>query len=803
MKNLVKKISVLLGILSIVLLFTVCSGGEKTDFPIESVPFTSVKVTDQFWVPKIQRNYKVTIPIAINQVYAHGAVNNFKIAGGLMKGKFQTDYPFNDTDIYKLIEAASYSLQTMPDSILEAQLDTLIYYISLAQEPDGYIYTSRTIDPENPHPWADSTRWTGAAKGFEGSHELYNCGHFFEAATAHYAATGKRNMLDLAIKTADLLVKDFGPGKLEIAPGHQVVEMGLVKMYEVTGKKEYLDLSKFFLDVRGPGGEEYSQAHLKVVDQREPVGHAVRATYMYSAMADIAKLYQDSSYFNVLAAIWEDLVTKKMYVTGGIGSGGGNEGFDPPYILPNMKAYCETCSSVGNIFWNYRMFMSEGDSKYYDVLERTLYNAFLSGVSLSGDRFFYPNVLESIGQHQRFGWDRTACCPPNLARLIPSIPGYIYAKTQDAVYVNLYMSNTASFLLGNHEIEMIQQTRYPWDGKIEITINPETEQNFALKLRVPGWIRNEVLPGDLYAFTDDLVSEFTIRVNNKNQRYKVTDGYAVIRRNWKKGDIVQIEFLMNPRKIKGHEKIKANRGKIALQRGPIVYAVEWPDAKDDKVCSLIFEKDQEFSSEYRPELLDGVVVLKGKARAARYTLDKTIKYDEEQKIILIPYYAWNNRGPGEMMVWLPINDSSIRPLPAPTIASTSKVSGSNESRTIVAVNDQLLPENSIDRSWPFYHWWPDTATTEWIQYDFESTKTISSCKVYWYDDGPFGGCRIPVKWELEYKSGNTWKSIKTEYPVVKDGWSIASFNPVKATALRMKIRLPEKFSAGIHEWVVK
>jgi uncharacterized protein len=785
-----------------ILVSTSCSKMEKQNSPIEAVPFTSVNITDEFWSQKIRTNREVTIPIAIEQCYSTGRVNNFKIAGGLMEGKYQTQMPFDDTDIYKLIEAASYSLQNIPDPILEARLDTLITYVGLAQEDDGYLYTGRTIDPAHPHPWADSVRWLGAAKGFYGSHELYNCGHLFEAATAHYAATGKRSFLEVAIKTADLLVKDFGPGKLEFGPGHQVVEMGLVKMYRATGKKEYLELSKFFLDVRGPGGEEYSQAHQKVIDQREPVGHAVRATYMYSAMADIANLYQDTTYTHALEAIWNDLVSKKIYVTGGIGSGGGNEGFDEAYKLPNMAAYCETCASVGNIYWNQRMFLNDGTAKYVDVLERTLYNGFLSGVSLSGDRFFYPNVLESIGQHQRGKWFGTACCPPNVARTLPSVPGYVYAKDANGIYVNLYIANEAKIDIKGKEIAITQQTKYPWEGDVKITVNPAENTKFELHLRIPGWAHNQVLPSDLYSFVDGLGAKYEISVNGEKVDIAENDGYVVISRKWKTADEVQISFNMEPRIIEANEKVAADQGKIAVQRGPILYTAEWPDVKDGKVLSLIFDKSQKFTSEYKADFLGGVTVVKGKAKSVQAAQGGGVTYGEQQEINLIPYYSWNNRGAGEMMVWLPVSEDHVRPMPLPSIASNSKVSGSRDNKTIVSVNDQLLPENSIDHNWPFYHWWPINNSWQWIQYDFEGESTISSSDVYWFDDQPFGGCAVPDAWELEYKKGNQWIPIKADYPIVKDGWSKTTFKPIKATGLRLKVKLSEKLSAGVHEWVV-
>jgi len=780
-----------------------CTTREQTNTqPIMPVPFTAVKLTDNFWAPKIKTNFEVTIPIAIGQCYSTGRVDNFKVAGKLKKGKFATEYPFDDTDIYKLIEAASYSLQTIPDKQLEAQLDTLIYYVGKAQEPDGYLYTNRTIDSVHTHPWAGNKRWE---KDPELSHELYNCGHLYEAAVAHYQATEKRELLDIAIKNANLLLKDFGPDKLHIYPGHQVVEMGLVKLYNVTGKKEYLELAKFFLDVRGPGGDEYNQAHQKVVEQSEPVGHAVRATYMYSGMADIAAIYNDTSYYNATQRIWKNLVTQKMYITGGIGSGGGNEGFDPPYVLPNMSAYCETCASVGDIFWNQRMFLHDGDGKFYDVLERTLFNSLLSGVSLSGDRFFYPNVLESFGQHQRSAWFGCACCPPNVARLLPSVPGYIYATTEKDIYVNLFMDNTAKFAFGGSDIEMVQKTNYPWDGSVEVSVNPVEKKKFTLRIRIPGWARNEVLPGNLYTYSDGLKPKAVLKVNGKAVKPKIEKGYAVISRSWQKGDKVTIELPMDVRKVVADNRVQADKGKIAIERGPLVYCAEWPYTSGGRVLNLLFDEKADFTAAFNDTLLRGIEVVKTTAKPAKYNLKKEIEKGESQEITLIPYYAWNNKGAGEMAVWLPVSDSSVRPSPAPTVASRSKITASTPTKALMAINDQYEPKNSIDREWPFYHWWPKNNSLEWVQYDFGEEATVSSAKVYWFDDEPFGGCRIPEKWFIEYQAGNDWKQVKDkgDYLIAKDKWNVIEFEPVKTTAMRLKVKLPKEFSAGVHEWVVE
>lgn len=795
-------------IILIIITLAACTKNDKDrkqNSGIEPIPFTQVTINDAFWAPKIKTNYEVTIPIAINQCYSSGRVDNFKIAGGLMEGKYQTDYPFDDTDIYKLIEAASYSLQNFPDPALESRLDTLIHFIAKAQEPDGYLFTSRTIDPQNPHPWADSTRWTAAAKGFYGSHELYNCGHLYEAAVAHYAATGKKTLLNVAIKNADLLVKDFGPGKLEFGPGHQIVEMGLIRLYHTTGKKDYLQLAKFFLDVRGPDGEEYCQAHQKVTDQTEPVGHSVRATYMYSAMADIAALYNDSSYLHALTTIWSDLVNKKTYITGGIGSGGGNEGFDAAYELPNMSAYCETCASVGNIFWNKRMFLYDGDAKYYDMLEKTLYNSFLSGVSLSGDRFFYPNVLESMGQHKRSAWFGCACCPPNVARLLPSLPGYIYAQKENEVYVNLFIGSEANLAIQGDSIHLLQETNFPWDGNVNLKLITKKEIPITLKIRIPHWAQEKVLPGDLYAFVDQKETEYSIILNGKPVQYNLDKGYAVINRKWKPEDNLHIVFPMEPQPVVANDSVKADRGKFSIQRGPIVYVAEWADVKNGKVLNLIFEKNQEFKTEYKTDFLSGVSIVNAKARAAVANQNGDVEYQEVQEIQLIPYYSWNNRGPGEMMVWLPYNENSIRPLPYPSIASTSKVSCSVPASALIAVNDQLLPTSSNDHQFPFTHWYPLNDTTIWVQYDFVKQEKITSSKIYWFDDGPFGGCRIPQDWEIRYKSGNLWLPIKTtsSYTLSKDDWDKVDFEPIKTSALRLYIELPKNYSTGLHEWVVK
>jgi DUF1680 family protein len=630
------------------------------DYPIRPVPFTSVKVEDSFWAPRIKKNHDVTIPIAIDHCYSTGRVDNFLIAAKLKPGKFMTQYPFDDTDIYKIIEGASYSLQTFPDKKLEARIDTLIQYIQLAQEPDGYLYTCRTINPESPHPWTGKNRWE---KDPEGSHELYNCGHLYEAAVAHFTATGKRTLLDVALKNADLLCRDFGPGRFAYYPGHQIVEMGLVKLFRITGKREYLDLTTFFLDAR-KNGSEYNQAHKPVSEQTEPVGHAVRATYMYSGMTDAAALAGKSEYVPALDAIWGNLLKNKIYITGGIGAEAGHEGFSAPYVLPNLKAYNETCASIGMVYWSHRMFLLKGDARYMDVLERLLYNGMLSGVSLSGDRFFYPNPLESDGHYERSAWFGCACCPSNVCRFIPSVPGYAYATAENRVYVNLFIQGSASIPLGTSTVGIIQQTDYPWNGKIVLKVKPAKSAVFEILIRIPGWAQNEPLPGDLYSFGEKSGEGFTIRVNGQSPQFELEKGYAVLKRKWKKNDAIELSLPMPVRRILANPNVKDDVGKAALQRGPMVYCAEWPDFSEKRLSNIILSKNAILNTEFRPDLLGGVTVIKGRAMAFKRTETDTIQ--SETDFTAIPYYAWANRGKGEMEVWIPFDVAALRPLDTPS-----------------------------------------------------------------------------------------------------------------------------------------
>jgi DUF1680 family protein len=515
------------------------------DYPVKPVPFTAVRFTDTFWLPRIERNRAVTIPFAFEKSEESKRIYHFERAATVLRGEPLADksppgYPFDDSDVFKVIEGAAYTLSVERDPKLEAYLDALIAKIAAAQEPDGYLYTTRTIDPANPHPWAGKKRWELEE---DDSHELYNLGHLYEAAVAHYQATGERSLLDVAIRSAELLDRTFGPGKQSIWPGHQVTEMGLVKLYRATSDARYLNLARFMLDARGSDGSSharpYNQSHKPVVEQDEAIGHAVRATYMYSGMADVAALTGEPAYVQAIDRIWEDVVTQKLYVTGGIGATSRGEAFGKDYELPNMSAYNETCAAVGNDFWNHRLFLLHADARYLDVMERTLYNGLLSGVSLDGKLFFYPNPLESSGQHQRSPWFGVACCPGNITRFLASLPGYAYAQQRGSVYVNLFVPSTADVALdGGPTVGLVQETRYPWDGTVRIAVNPKTPARFALHVRVPGWARNEPVPGDLYRFADTSSELVLLKVNGAAVPLELAKGFARVERQWKKGDTV-------------------------------------------------------------------------------------------------------------------------------------------------------------------------------------------------------------------------------------------------------------------------
>lgn len=772
-------------------------------YPIDPVPFTSVKVTDQFWGQRLKANREVTIPLAFSKCEETGRYDNFVKAAHPSEDYKVGGYSFDDTDVYKTIEGASYLLQTYPDKKLKKYIDSVLVIVAAAQEPDGYLFTARTMNPKHPHEWAGSRRWE---KVEELSHEFYNLGHMVEGAIAHYQATGQRNFLDIAIRYADCVCREIGdnPGQQVRVPGHQIAEMALAKLYTVTGDRKYLDQAKFFLDKRGytDRRDEYSQAHKPVVEQDEAVGHAVRAAYMYSGMADVAALTGDSAYIRAIDRIWDNIVSKKYYITGGIGATSQGEAFGKNYELPNMSAYCETCASIGNVYLNYRLFLLHGESKYYDVLERTLYNGLIAGVSLDGGSFFYPNPLESMGQHQRQPWFGCACCPSNVSRFIPSLPGYVYAVKDNQVYVNLYLSNKATLKIGRKSVTLSQETRYPWNGDIALTVDKNSAGRFAMKLRIPGWVRNQVVPSDLYTYTDGKRPSYQVKVNGELQEAELgADGYFTVTRQWKKGDKVELHFDMEPRVVKANARVEADRGRVAVERGPLVYCAEWPD-NDFDVLSVLLNRQPSFTVTEKPDLLYGLNQIQTPAQTLKYDAEGRLSV-QDVTLTLIPYYAWAHRGSGRMAVWLPSDVKAARP--AGTVA-TYKITASHQTSALSSVADGLVPQDENDRTIPYYHWWPKNGSTEWVAYEFPQARKVSSAEVYWFDDAPWGGCRVPRSWSLYYKdNAGQWQPVANpgEYTVRKGDANMVTFDPVTTTAMKLEVVLPEKNSAGVFEWTVR
>ncbi|WP_210490371.1 glycoside hydrolase family 127 protein [Rufibacter aurantiacus] len=629
-------------------------GGIRNIAPVN---FSKVTINDAFWKPRIDQVATVTIPVCIEQTEVKTPrIQNFEIMAGLKKGEFKGIF-YDDSDVYKALEAIAYSIKNKPSPELEKKADQWIDLIAKAQQPDGYLNTYYTLQfPEK--------RWTDMSM-----HEDYNGGHLIEAAVAYYDATGKRKLLDVATKFADHFASLFGPGKQHWVTGHQELELALVKLYKTTKNKKYLDLADWLLEERGRKlakgytwtdwkDTAYAQDVVPVKLQKEITGHAVRAMYMYTGAADVAALKGDEAYMGAMKNVWEDVVYRNMYITGGIGSSGRNEGFSKDYDLPNEHAYCETCASVGMVFWNQRMSSMTGDSKYVDVLERSLYNGALDGLSLSGDRFFYGNPLASRGNHQRSEWFGTACCPANISRLIASLGNYVYAQSGNGVWVNLYIGSQTNLNTPNGNLPLEMKTNYPWEGKVDLTVNPAKATTATLHLRIPGWVQGEPVPGDLYRFSDKTPSKFTLKLNGKAVPYKMERGYAVIDRKWKKGDRLELDFPMEVKKVVAKDSLTYNQNRIALQRGPLVYCVEGVD-NGKEAWNMVVPEDTRFEATFNQQLLNGVVALKAEVPVISVSADGLSTVTQRKTITAIPYYSWANRGKSPMQVWLPTKINGI------------------------------------------------------------------------------------------------------------------------------------------------
>ncbi len=730
----------------------------KADYTVAAVPLTRVDITDSFWAPKQEVNRTVSIQHCILKSEERGGTT---IGGGILEGAG--------------------------------------YMIAKRRDPPFEEYIKKRVD---------ATVERSARTGANPAQAARGGGPSPEAAVAYYEATGDRRLLDLSLRAADAADAVYGPGKQGYISGHEGQKIGLIRLFRFTGDEKYWRLAKFFLDIRGraeyqqqsaseyPGEREYNQNHKPVLEQTEAVGHCVRAMYLYIPLTDIAALTGQPEYAKADDTLWQDVVSHKMYVTGGIGSIRQQEKFGAPYELPNVSSWHETCASYGNVVWNHRLFLLHKDAKYIDTMERILYNGFLDGVSLKGDRFFYQNVLMSYGNYERFDWINVPCCPPNVVRLMASIGSYIYAQTGSEIYVNLFVGSRADVKLADNDVKISQETRYPWEGKIRVTIDPQHAGRFAVLVRIPEWARNTPLPSDLYRYMDASNEKPTLSVNGASTAIQPANGYVRLDRTWKAGDVIELNLPMPVRKVLAHERVLDDKGRVALERGPLVYCVEWPD-NGGSALNVVIPDKAVLKGEYRPNLLNGTEVITGRVQALVRGSDgvstKTVPHD----LVAIPFFEWANRGMGEMTVWIARNAETarIKPVPPAPIARVESFGQIEKAWTgyadqnddIGAVYDGVDPLNSADESHLYYRLRPPEGKPAWIEYDFKAPAQVSSAKVYFADDRRF--CRLPASWRILYKDGETWKPVENAapYKVDKDKFNEAAFKPVRTTAVRIEV----------------
>lgn len=779
---------------------TACSFRPASAVPLEplakldAVPFNQVEIRDHFWSPRQATNRLSSIPVNLQMLEKAGNIKNFELAAA-KKTEGYSGPVFMDSDLYKGLEAASYSLATYPDKALEARLDEIIAKIAAAQMPNGYLNTHFQVTARDKM-WSNLRDW----------HELYCAGHLFEAAVAHYQATGKRNFLDVATKLADHIDSVFGsaPGKRMGYPGHPEIELALVKLARVTGTPRYFELARFFIESRGQRFfakehntplKEYDGAYwqddVPICDHRSIKGHAVRAAYLLSGATDIVRETDNPGLLAMIHRVWRNTTQRNMYVTGGIGPSAHNEGFTEDYDLPNLTAYQETCASVALAQWNHRLALLHGEARYADVFERSLYNGVLAGVALDGRRFFYVNPLESSGNHHRSEWFGCACCPPNVARTVASIGGYAYATSPDALWVNLYLQGAVKTTLQGKKVRVDVTTDYPWDGKVVLKPTLENPASLELRLRVPEWCQGA-----------------TVAVNRKAQASpKLESGYLVLSREWRTGDTVELDLPMSVRRVAANPAVKADTGRLALQRGPLVYCVEACDQTAD-LASLYLPAETELKAERRPGVLGNVVWVTGMARvAAEQDWDRKLYQHaaapKVEPLAAIPYCLWDNRKAGPMAVWLPVAPPTPR-VGGPETKAKLTLSFLSSNSQPEGIRDGAEPKSSGDQPPMVCHWWPHKGTEEWVQYTWTKPLTLRGSKAYWFDDTGRGECRLPASWKVQYLDGNTWKPVANEkaYSVTKDAWDEVTFKPVTTTAVRLVVQLPPGWATGVHEWKV-
>jgi len=759
---------------------------------LDPVSFTNVRVQDRFWSMRQQVNQKVSAIHELDELVKTGDLGNFQLAAeGKTTGR--KGYVFQDSDVYKVIEGAADTLSNHPDPELDKRLDNIISLISKAQMPDGYLNTYYQVTEPG-------QRFTN----LRDNHELYCAGHLMEAAVAHYAATGKKSLLNVAVKFADLLDKRYGPesGRLGYG-GHPELELALVKLSHATHEHRYFALAEKLIKTRGSHffakehdtpEQDYDGTYwiddVPITEHREIKGHAVRAAYLMSGATDVVRENPDPAIEKMLGRVWNNVINKRIFVTGGIGPSGSNEGFTVDYDLPNLSAYQETCASIAMAMWGYRMGMLKGDGKYFDAVENALYNGMLAGVSLKGDQFFYVNPLASRGTHHRQAWFDCACCPPNVLRTVSTIGGYAYATKGSDLYVNLYLPGSADIALPNQKVHLIVKGDYPWNGHLQIQPEVTKSAAFGLKLRVPGWC-----------------SSAQLAVNGKQVSLPVRDhGYLVVNRTWAKGDTVDLNLDMPVDRVAANPQVKEDIGRLAVRRGPLVYCAEGID-QTVPVDNIVLPIDAKLKAKWRSDILTGLVEVEGIGEKVadqdwNHRLYQAASKPEPVAVRMIPYCYWDNRKASPMEIWLPSTPPNPKTggLEAQAKLTASYISGNSQPE---GINDGIEPKSSGEQPNRLMHFWPHKGTDEWVAYTWKSPVAIKGIKVYWFDDTGRGECRLPDSWRLEQLIGDQWVAVDAKaFPVEKDKWCEVNFDTIKTTSLRLSIKMKSGWAAGVRQWKI-
>lgn len=762
---------------------------------LRGVPFPQVKVHDTFFAPRRATNTKVTLEHALRQLEETGTLGNFDLAAAGKREGFK-GYVFQDSDAYKALEAIAFALAEQRDPALEAKFDAVVARIAKAQRPDGYLNTSYTVENRGER-----------FRNLRDDHELYCAGHLFEAAAAHFQATGKRNLLDVAIKYADLLVRTFGTGegKRPGYCGHPEIELALVKLAQVTNDDNYLDLAAHFVRQRGSRffatehkddpktwDGRYWLDHVPVAQMQGIAGHAVRAAYLMSGATDIAALQGDQQLLAAVRRIWRNTIEKNVFLTGGIGPSGSNEGFTVDYDLPTHSAYQESCASIALAMWAQRLNLLTREPHYADAVETALYNAIPAGVQLDGTKFFYVNPLASRGGHHRRAWFGCACCPPNLARTFAAVGGYAYATSADALYANLYIQGEVRTEIGGEPFGLSVQTDYPWSGDVTLRIVEAPAAPRGLNLRIPSWC-----------------DEATITIGAEAPLHS-KPGYASLHRTWRRGDVVALSLPMPVRTLQADPRAEDLRGKVAFQRGPIVYCLEQVD-QTAPVDELLAPPGTTLQAEFRADLLTGVAVLRGNLLHAQAPLwagrelYRPAPAPTPVAATFVPYAVWDNRKAGPMAVWLP----QAPPLPrvgGPELGASIEVSFRNWNSDPEGLRDGEEPTKSGHLPPRNCHFWDHAGGTEWAQYTWATPQRLAGSRIFWFDDTGHGACRLPKSARLLYRDGDGWKPVVLEgsdgLPIAVDRWCEVKFAPVTTTALRLEIEQQDKWSSGVLEWRV-